>query len=154
MVPSSPILCSSGVNTGLVCPFTTPSLNAKISLEGHQAVDKNLAVGLRAPSKPLSAQVVSHPPAPPGHGYNLRAHAKQWRLWDKGQAGVLYGFGALQGKETLEEMPAGRGEAEEFHFPGHTAPLPKLSPFLPAVMGCDISLLWQLGRLASPPKKT
>lgn len=76
MVLSSPILYSSGTNTGLVCPPTTPSLNATINLEGHQAVDKNLALGLRAPSKPFSVQVVSHPPATPGHGYNLRAHAK------------------------------------------------------------------------------
>lgn len=51
-------------------------LNATINLEGHQAVDKNLALGLRAPSKPFSAQVVSHPPAPPGHGHSLRARAR------------------------------------------------------------------------------
>lgn len=61
MAPSSPILCSSGTNTGLVCPLTTPSLNATINLEGHQAVDKNLALGLRAPSEPFSVQVVSQP---------------------------------------------------------------------------------------------
>lgn len=141
MVPSSPLLCSSGVNTGLVCPFTTLSLNATISLEGHQAVDKNLALELRAPSKPLSAQLVSHPPAPPGHGYNLGAHAKPWSLWDNEHACVLYGFVALQRKGAVEKMPAGRDKDEEFHFPGHTTPLPKLRPFLSAVMGCDISLL-------------
>lgn len=76
MVPSSSILYSSGINTGLVCPLTAPSLNATINLEGHQEVDKNLALGLRAPSKPFSVQVVSHPPATPGHGYSLRAHGK------------------------------------------------------------------------------